>query len=152
MKIKSCDQCRESYEVPLYRSVKSHFCSSKCYHDSRKGISMPDKFHKAKEKWLKDNRDKHIKMLKDRGFSAENNPFWKGDNATYGQKHRWIGNNYTHSPKCEECGSTLNLEWSNISHNYYRVRSDWQTLCRSCHMKFDKNIHGIRRGRELCEC
>jgi len=70
--------------------------------------------------------------------SGKDNPNWKGDNAGYNAVHSWLNRNFKDPRKCEHCGSTKNLHWSNKTHkNYTRNRKDWLKLCNSCHLKYD---------------
>ena len=144
---KDCLFCGESFYQPKCLS-RVKYCSPKCYHDSRKGVAMPEKFHDAKVSWIREHREEHIQMLKDRGFKAENNPFWKGLTATYGQKHRWIRSTYGSATKCEACGVDKKVEWSNIDHQYSRDINDYQQLCHKCHSAYDTQVFGwaVRRN------
>lgn len=64
---------------------------------------------------------------------------WKGDKATYSTVHWWINRYWEHPQFCEKCGAekTTRFEWANISGKYKRVRSDWLSLCVSCHRIYD---------------
>lgn len=71
-----------------------------------------------------------------------NNRNWKGKNASYRTKHRWMVNHYGQPTTCEHC-QTGNLtghqiHWANISGEYRRDRTDWLRLCSKCHGLFDK--------------
>lgn len=68
----------------------------------------------------------------------DSNPAWKGENASNTTIHEWVRNNFENTKKCEHCGRTdIKLDWSNKDHKHRRIRSDWQLLCKSCHMKYD---------------
>lgn len=60
--------------------------------------------------------------------------------------HNWIKATAGHPEKCKLCGSTKNLEWSNKTHTYKKELSDWQFLCRKCHMSYDKKVLGVRKN------
>lgn len=70
------------------------------------------------------------------------------DLATHGRVyntiHQW---NLRHWPKtgiCEHCGHARKTDWSNVTGNYlYKVRSDWQELCRWCHKAYDAELRKI---------
>jgi len=65
----------------------------------------------------------------------------KNASMTYSSVHCWI-RRIKGSPKiCDFCKSTSEkqYDWSNISKNYLRSLSDWQRLCRKCHIKYDNN-------------
>lgn len=67
-----------------------------------------------------------------------------GMKMTYGSVHLWIKNKLGKPMKCSSCGTedkkTL-YDWSNISGHYKRDLSDWQRLCRKCHIDFDVKYH-----------
>jgi hypothetical protein len=70
---------------------------------------------------------------------------WLGDKAGYVAKHMWLTKHY---PKlvCQHClkarHEVSRLEWANISGEYKRERSDYLSLCPSCHRKMDlKKTH-----------
>lgn len=72
----------------------------------------------------------------------------------YSHIHKWMRKTYGKASKCEHCDSTTakRFEWSNISGNYLKDRTDWQELCPSCHRKYDytdklrAHLSDIRRG------
>ena len=70
---------------------------------------------------------------------------FKGDEAEYSAKHKWINRNYGSPRYCEFCKrSNLNkrqYNWANIDHKYKRVETDWIRLCVSCH-----RFHDIKKG------
>ena|SRR3990167_3609140 len=74
-------------------------------------------------------------------YVRENSHTWKGEEAGYDAKHKWIYSElgkaqiYQCSKKNNTC--TKRLEWSNISGEYLRKLSDWQVLCSSHHQRFD---------------
>lgn len=71
----------------------------------------------------------------------EDNPGWKGDKVTKHSVHRWIDNNYGKPKKCEKCNTeqAKRYDWANKSGKYLRDIKDFVRLCRSCHVKMDKN-------------
>lgn len=99
---------------------------------------------------------------------GENNKHWKGENAGYWTKHKWIVKEYGNPSKCEDCGvvgkknigGRWTIQWANISGEYKRIVSDYKGLCVSCHIKFDGLIktiddyqHGqVGRYRRGCKC
>ena len=71
---------------------------------------------------------------------GDKHPNWKGDKAKYLTKHIDIYRKYGKANKCEnkKCpGICKQYEWSNISGEYLRKRSDYRMLCISCHRKCD---------------
>ena len=73
-------------------------------------------------------------------WNKEHNVYnWKGENAGYAAKHKWI-NRVGGNPKyCEHCKRTnkKRYDWANISGKYKREVSDWKRLCTRCHKKYD---------------
>lgn len=67
----------------------------------------------------------------------------------YDAVHLWIKKQLGMPKFCEICGSTnaKAYDWSNKSHEYKRDISDWQRLCRKCHMKYDN--HAEKRKQTM---
>ena len=84
-------------------------------------------------------------------------PFWKGDKASYKQKHHYINWHLGKANHCENpnCRKTSNFfEWANISGSYKRDRSDWMMACHSCNARMDyirRNGNKCKRGHEYTE-
>ena len=88
---------------------------------------------RSKEKIRNSNYHKNLKG----NNSMEKHGLWKGDDASYNAIHIWITNNFGKPILCEKCGNTKKIEWSKKDYKYKRERKDWQTLCRSCHRRYD---------------
>lgn len=72
--------------------------------------------------------------------TGKDSPKWLGDNDCYQAIHTWIHTWWEKANKCEneKCNNKCNhYEWSNISGEYKRDRSDWRQLCTSCHRRMD---------------
>lgn len=68
-------------------------------------------------------------------------PNWKGNNVGYAGVHAYIKKYMKHKGVCECCGKeTEYLDLANISQDYKRDFSDWEYLCRKCHMIKDGRI------------
>lgn len=69
------------------------------------------------------------------------NPNWKGEEAGKQAIHGWLNRHFGKPQECEKCLSTSakRYDWANVSGDYRRDRTDFLRLCRSCHMKMDKN-------------
>lgn len=65
------------------------------------------------------------------------NSNWKGDNVGYSALHVWVLSQKIKPEKCECCGVNPPFDAANISGEYKRDLSDWEYLCRSCHMEKD---------------
>lgn len=73
----------------------------------------------------------------------ERNPMWKGDNVGYYSLHEWVKNHLPKPQLCEACNNVPPYDLANISGKYKRDLTDWQWLCRSCHMKSDGRMEKI---------
>lgn len=69
---------------------------------------------------------------------GEVHPGFKGDAAGYVAIHAWVARRLGRPKNCEHCEATENLDWANKSGEYLRDLDDWIGLCRSCHMKYDR--------------
>lgn len=63
----------------------------------------------------------------------------------YAAVHQWVHRHFGKASKCEKCGATERVHWSNKFHTYQRERNDWQQLCPKCHHDYDKNVPGRQR-------
>lgn len=68
------------------------------------------------------------------------NANYKGENIGYSTLHKWVTEQLGRPKICSMCGKTdgKRYEWANISGLYQRILSDWIRLCKSCHIKLDK--------------
>lgn len=128
-----------------FTSGKPKYCDA-CIH-KRKSQIMTERY--------KD--EKYIEIIRNIGFlnkgkkcgkSGEEHHQWKGDNVGKDALHFWVIRHKKDPGFCEHCGTKdKKLEWSNISQQYKRILSDWQRLCRSCHLKYDIKA-GVRNGKK----
>ena len=126
-----CEICKKPVwrKGYLLRKFTVFFCSRNCKGKTtfitRKGIPRP---------WT----------------MGEKNHEWKGDKVGYGALHDWVYRKLGKPKKCMNCNNTENLEWANKSRKYMRDLTDWISLCRSCHAKYDdiaKNRSRDLKGR-----
>ena len=78
------------------------------------------------------------------------NPMWQGNAVGYGALHAWVKRRLSKPEFCSKCKSTSPCDLANISQRYERNLSDWEWLCRRCHMMKDgrmKNFIESNRGR-----
>lgn len=76
---------------------------------------------------------------------GDKNPIWKGDDVGLKSLHGWIRNNLPKPDRCQKCNKKeKRLDAANISGEYHRDLSDWEYLCRVCHMLSD----GRMRNRD----
>jgi len=82
--------------------------------------------------------------------SGENNGHWVGDRIKYGGIHTWVRKRLKKPERCNRCGKkTTFLDRANISQKYLRDLTDWEWLCRSCHMKSDGRMLNLKQFRNV---
>lgn len=80
------------------------------------------------------------------------NPMWKDGKLSRTGLHSWIRRNKPKPERCEICNFEKPLDVANVSGTYKRELSDFQWLCRRCHMKSDgrfsnlKQFKGVKYG------
>lgn len=62
---------------------------------------------------------------------------WKGNNVSYKVLHKWIRKYFSRPELCQSCNKKPPFDVANKSGKYLRDLSDWEWLCRKCHMKKD---------------
>ena len=80
--------------------------------------------------------------IKGINIGSSNNQ-WKGDEVKYGSLHDWVKYHLEKPDKCSNCGEIKKLDLANISQKYKRDLSDWEWLCRRCHMIKDGRMEKI---------
>lgn len=78
---------------------------------------------------------------------GKQNPQWKGDSVGYKALHNWVKRNLVKPQTCHDCNQPKPLDLANISQEYKRDISDWEWLCRSCHMKKDGRLAALQLSR-----
>ena len=94
---------------------------------------------------------KHYQRLKRLGttslvrISGDKHWAWKKDGLKYGGIHARIKKMLVKPEKCSSCGKSKKwLDLANISQKYSLFISDWEWLCRSCHMIKDGRMLNLR--------
>jgi len=72
-------------------------------------------------------------------------PVWKGDNVKYEGLHNWIRKRLSKPKLCIECKINPPYDLANISQEYKRDISDWEWLCRKCHMTKDGRLENAKK-------
>lgn len=80
---------------------------------------------------------------------GSSNPQWRADKVSYNALHTWINTHLTKPNSCQKCGENKKLDAANISGEYKRDFSDWEWLCRSCHMKTDGRINNLIKNTNV---
>lgn len=124
-----CHFCHKSfYKRPANIRGKNTYCSMKCVYAYHKGKKIPKEIV-AKRK-LKTDKDHHA---------------WKGKDVGYAALHTWIKRRFKKPDKCQDCKEKEPLDLANISQKYKRDLSDWEWLCRKCHMLKDGRIKNLKQ-------
>jgi len=118
----------ENREIMLQRSKKSQYRNSydKCFCGNRKT--------KEAKNCVKCYSNKH-------------NPMWKGDKAGLGALHAWVRRHKQKSKLCECCQEKPPFDLANISQEYKRDITDYEWLCRKCHMTKDGRLKTLLKLR-----
>jgi len=72
------------------------------------------------------------------------NPQWKGNKVGYLSLHEWVKNRLFKPDTCRNCNIRPSYDLTNISQEYKRDLSDWEWLCRKCHMEKDGRLQTIK--------
>ena len=124
-----CDQIFIDY---LYRQRKycGHACSAKA--------TLNGPFKKGHKDFIPPaSRKKQGEKM--RQYKAEKSWNWKGSQCGNKGIHSWLIRTFG-SPKkylCEICKKRMAQDWSSKTHEYKRIRNEFRTLCRKCHMLYD---------------
>ena len=75
-------------------------------------------------------------------FRGKNSCHWIGNKIKYVGLHDRIRKTLGKPRKCEFCKTTKAklYDWANKSRKYKTDLTDWIRLCRSCHIKYDRNL------------
>ena len=71
---------------------------------------------------------------------GEKNGMWKGDKVGITGLHKWVRRRKPKPKFCEICKIKPPIDLANISGKYKRDLSDWEWVCRLCHMKKDGRL------------
>jgi len=77
---------------------------------------------------------------------GDRNPQWREDKVKYGSLHDWVRSRKKKPKKCRRCLKRKKLELSNKSGLYKRDLSDWEYICRKCHMDIDGRNEQLRQS------
>lgn len=124
---------------------------------------------KRGSQFYKDIQKLSIKVGKERGSykgtlgkTGEKSYIWKGHEASYNSKHRWIQNHWEKTGICQKCGDIpkpigrlkVGTKWANLDGKSNREdESTWMELCAKCHYELD-HPNGMKRnekGRFICQ-
>lgn len=72
---------------------------------------------------------------------------WKGSAVGLSSLHEWVKYRLSKPNACQNCGEAKPLDLANISQEYKRDLTDWEWLCRKCHMAKDGRAARLRFTR-----
>lgn len=75
----------------------------------------------------------------------EESPNWRGNNAGLEARHTDIRKIFPKPELCQDCRKVPPRDLANISQEYKREISDWEWLCRKCHMTKDGRINAVKK-------
>jgi hypothetical protein len=142
MKTTKICPCEKEFEVYISGADRKKYCSKVCfykYHGRRSGL---------KYNIVTDNKGwfKNGTVPWNKGIEGSYLAQWKGDNVSKDALHDWVERKLGKPNKCEKCGSSKNLQWSNKSEKYKRDITDWQRLCTKCHQRYDYENFNKRKA------
>jgi len=109
-----------------------------------KGHRHSEAWYKSAQKGHPHTNDAKLKIGKSKEF--DNNYNWKGDKVGYSALHKWVYKMLGKATECSSCAKNEGrIEWANISGLYKRDISDWEQLCRKCHMIKDGRLQAIKQ-------
>jgi len=103
-------------------------------------------FKKGHIPWNKNlTKEKHdsIKKISESRLESKN-PMWKGEDVGRRQLHRWVSSRFPKPNLCMKCKKVPPYDLANNSGKYLRDLSDWEWLCRCCHMERDGRLDRVR--------
>jgi hypothetical protein len=150
--------CQKCYRSPLFAEKRSAITRNANL-GRHPSDEIKKKISESKKGWRPSKE--HIEHLKRIGFgskyippeklkewrekaarktSGDKHPLWKGDNVGIKALHLWVRCHKPKSPVCEMCSQKKRLDLANIRQEYKRDFSDWEWLCRKCHMIKDGRL------------
>ena len=150
--LRACPQCGS-----IYQAIKSQldrgrgkFCSLACKGLASRGVrpAPGTEFKPGLTPW-----NKGLELPQ---YSGNKSPSWKADDVSYSGLHRWVRKNVGIKDYCEHClrRGLSRYDLANKTGIYDRQPENWITLCRRCHIEFDRNdpkrptLRGYSRDRQ----
>lgn len=153
-----CKRCskQKTYKVKHYKKSKTHFCSAFCYHAWRKEnfktiVECPICGKRIKCSAIHSKKtcsEKCSYVYRANKQKGALNKMWKGDNVKLAALHDWVRRRLPQPEVCSCCyKKNAKLDLANISQHYLRNLTDWEYLCRKCHMTKDGRIKNLTSYR-----
>ena len=117
VRTKQCKVCHRDFA-----SRENKTCSKKCFRKAISESKLGEKRHPSAVLW------------------AQNHPQWKGDKVGLSGLHNWVKRRLIKPHRCSRCNKNRVHDLANISQKYMRSLSDWEWLCRRCHMEKDGRL------------
>lgn len=130
IQISFCLKCGNEFKVTDHPERKRKYCSKECRKHSKIGENNPNYKGKCAAK-------------------GERHQFWKGDSVGIDALHTYIRKRLLKPELCVCCKKEPPYDLANISQEYKRDITDWEWLCRKCHMVKDgrlKNLNQFKKG------
>lgn len=115
-----CECCGSAY---IAKDHRNRFCSKSC---PKKGEMNPNWSGKC-------------------AATGEKHQFWKGGSVGLDALHTYIRRRLNKPELCACCQSEPPYDLANISQEYKRDISDWEWLCRKCHMSKDGRMNNLKQ-------
>lgn len=87
-----------------------------------------------------------LKMIRESKL-GERNFMWKGNSVGMSALHEWIKTRFPKPKRCQECKKVPPYDLANKSGKYKRELSDWEWLCRRCHMTKDGRLENFKQRK-----
>lgn len=133
----TCPRCSNVFET---RFKHQKYCSYKCAATDRR-LKFGYPTFSGKKHTTEHKIAMSVNRMKDK------NPNWKGENVSYGGLHCRIRAHSNIPELCQSCKKEKAYDAANISGNYLHDLSDWEFLCRRCHMLKDGRLQRLNAGR-----
>lgn len=86
--------------------------------------------------------------IRTKRYYGKNHSNWKGNEAGYSAIHNHMKRIFPKPQNCSLCNKkTSVLDLANISQEYKRIPSDYEYLCRKCHMEKDGRLKALLLNR-----
>lgn len=143
--MKQCSRCKSSFDESMFFLSKrtSDGLYSSCKNCRREYRNA------NREKINSVKREYRHKILNEGESKIANgmNKSWKGGSVGKIALHDWIRHRKPKPKLCECCGKRPPKDLANISQEYQRDVSDFEWLCRKCHLVKDGRIENLKQNQ-----
>lgn len=114
----------------------------KSYANGRKIVK-----HWTGKKFSEEHKRKISKACKGLNL-GERHGLWRGDEVGLKSLHKWVRARMPKPKLCSRCQKREAIDLASKSGKYKRDLSDWNWLCRHCHMVEDGRIKNLKQFKE----